>query len=214
MNKITRPRTSKKIVIMILIVTLFNFVMPNFSRAEEDVEDGGIIFKFLTPIALAIPDLLLQKMQNIFIGDKEEGKRENGIDYDFETSGEEIEIGQENPKKGISAYVILYSPGTIFAGKIPGLDVNFISPMGDENGITKTYFTKYYYGEKPIDHVTKYSELEKKYGFNPKNATQTESSSKPLTYLIWFRERGFKFNLGNSCNKSRNRGTRNRSKYR
>ena len=81
MNKITRPRTSKKIVIMILIVTLFNFVMPNFSRAEEDVEDGGIIFKFLTPIALAIPDLLLQKMQNIFIGDKEEGKRENGIDY-------------------------------------------------------------------------------------------------------------------------------------
>ena len=51
MNKITRPRTSKKIVIMILIVTLFNFVMPKPSQAN-------ILSDVFTDILVDIPDVL------------------------------------------------------------------------------------------------------------------------------------------------------------
>ena len=194
MNKKTKTRVSKKIVIMIIIVTLFNFVMPNFSMAD-DAEDGGVIFKYFVPIVLAIPDLLLNKLQHIFIGEREDGKRENGIDIPIpEEEKRDINIGQEMTGKYsddeifdvISAYVILYSPGTIFAGKIPGLDVNFISPMGDKNGISKTYFTRYFY-DLVNDNIDDYDDLTINYGFDPEEATQTESSSDALTYIIWFR---------------------------
>ena len=67
MNKITRPRTSKKIVIMILIVTLFNFVMPNFSIADDSI-NGGIFFKPIAQFITHIADLIIQMIQGFAIG--------------------------------------------------------------------------------------------------------------------------------------------------
>ena len=186
MNKIVSKENQKKLIIMIVIIMLFNFVMPNYSFALTG--GGGVIFKYLVPIILMIPDLLLNKLQNIFIGD-------------------EADIGQEDPKGGISHYLIMYSPGAIFSGQIAGLDVNFMSPLTtyDPNtgkpkygeGQVETKWDKYKY--TPVteleDGTSKdefdLEDLEKYFNFDKEKAVTNITNSDTSTYVIWFRKRSY-----------------------
>ncbi len=98
MNKIVSKENQKKLIIMIVIIMLFNFVMPNYSQA------GFIkrrLLNFFARITLVIPDALLEGLQAIFVGD-------------------------EFIKNDKDVYSIKLSPGTIFAGKIPWFNANFI----------------------------------------------------------------------------------------
>ena len=106
MKNLNNRQFSKKIVIAILIVMSFNFISPNISNADNF---GGKLFKPISQLLCGISDVIISFLQEIFIGDGT--IKYGGID--------EIET---------DSYFIRYSPGLIFAGQIPGLDVNFISP--------------------------------------------------------------------------------------
>jgi hypothetical protein len=127
-----------------------------------------------------IPDLLLNKLQVIFIG-----KDENGI---------EPEIAQEDPEGGISNYLIMYSPGVIFSGQIAGLDVNFISPMGDINGIVKRDWQSYEYNE--VEDDVDYADLKANYGFDENKIIEGINNSDAGTYVLWFLARSCLCNMG------------------
>ncbi len=101
MKKIKEKEISKKIIIMIVIVMLFNFVMPNVSHADA----VGIFFKPISQFIAHIADLTIQMLQTYFVG-----------------SGDMYINGE---------YLIRYSPGIIFSGILPSFDINFINPMDD-----------------------------------------------------------------------------------
>ena len=101
MNKIVSKENQKKLIIMIVIIMLFNFVMPNYSLAIN----GGLFFKPIAQFIAHVADLIIQVFQLYFIG-----------------SGE-MSIGDQ--------YIIRYSPGIIFTGTLPAFDVNFINPSKD-----------------------------------------------------------------------------------
>ncbi len=161
MIKLTKSKANK-IIIAIIIVMLCNFVMPNYTFAA-----GGIIFKYAVPILLLVPDLLVQKLQQIFID-------------------ENSDIAIKDPKGGVSNYYIRYSPGVIFSGKVPGLDVNFFSPMGNKFGETIFKWQTYTYPEPPI--ATEIDSLDKlkPYGFDIEKAVQGVNYSEVDEYVLWF----------------------------
>ena len=71
MVKIVENHTNK-IIIALIVVMLCNFIMPNFVFATDDEEnpEGGVIFKYLIPVLLMAPDLLVQKLQQILRDDR------------------------------------------------------------------------------------------------------------------------------------------------
>lgn len=101
----------KQIICIIVVVMICNFIVPNYAYAA-DTEDGGRLFTDLAQLLCFVPDVVIGFLQDMFV------------------SPQEIKAGDEN-------YVILYSPGTIFAGQIPAFDINFIEPM-EKKEITET----------------------------------------------------------------------------
>ena len=97
---INNKNQTKKIIIMVLIVLLFNFVIPTYSQA-------GILLNFFSNILVFFPDKIIEGLQEILIGD---GNITNN-----------------------GKYSIKVSPGIIFAGKIPLLDINFINSKEDSS---------------------------------------------------------------------------------
>ena len=101
MNKKTNTKTNK-VIVMIVIVMLLNFVMPNYSNAGIVTNWAkNKILNAFAELLLVIPDSLLEGLQGIFLD-------ESSIEED-------------------GKYSIKLSPGTIFAGKIPAFDIDFIS---------------------------------------------------------------------------------------
>lgn len=106
MNKKVKNKTNK-VIIMIIIIMLFNFVMPNYSRAG--IITDWVTHKILDAFAellLVVPDALFSALQGVFVGD--------------------ASIYEDDK------YSIKFSPGTIFAGKIPAFDIDFISDKGND----------------------------------------------------------------------------------
>ena len=81
MNKIVMNNCIKKIIISVLILLLCNFIMPVYTYA---LANGGTLNKYIVPITLMIPDLLLNKLQNIFVG--------KDVEYTNKSTGEEYSI--------------------------------------------------------------------------------------------------------------------------
>ena len=117
--------TNKKITIVLLIVViLFNFILPTVSNANKAVEQiaGGLflgIAKFLRQVA----DLVIEELQKDFMGE------EFGVES---IGGYYIDIGKGTPR-------IMYSPGVIFSGKVPALDINFFNPGANLDVKKKEY---------------------------------------------------------------------------
>ena len=103
MKELKSKKTSKQIIFIIIVVMLCNFIVPNYSYAVS-TEFGGSLVKVISQFTCSILDAVINYLQDMFI------------------SPLEIKAGEKN-------YVILYSPGTIFAGQIPAFDINFIEPM-------------------------------------------------------------------------------------
>ena len=74
------------------------------------------VFKTVSRWLVDLGDVIIIKLQEYFIGD---GTISNGA--------------------SINPYVIKYSPGIIFSGKVPGLDVNFITPMKSTHYMTISF---------------------------------------------------------------------------
>lgn len=172
MDKLTKKKTNK-IIITTVIIMLCNFAMPNYVHADDDSDNGGVLFKYVIPTVLMIPDLLIGKLQQIFVAD-------------------DSDIAIEDPEGGITHYSIMYSPGAIFSGRIPGFDVNFISPSG-VNGIVDINYDEMKYTKLAED--VEYNELVEKYGLKIDDAKETETSSSILERCFWFRKRCYFYYL-------------------
>lgn len=74
MKFFTNKETSKKIIIVTILITIFNFVSPIISSADlADAanEFGGALFKPISQLLLAVSDLVIEGLQKIFIGSGE-----------------------------------------------------------------------------------------------------------------------------------------------
>ena len=119
----------KKILIaLITVVMLSNFIMPNYVHAEN----GGKLFTPITEFIVGISDRIMATLEAIFVGELD------GMDV---IGGAEIEEQSPDmswrPSFGpwdgsATRYSIKYSPAIIFSGRVPGLDINFIEPMTEE----------------------------------------------------------------------------------
>lgn len=104
MKLFANKKLFKKIVILLVFITLVNALIPlHMVSADADKDYGGKLFRPLFRFFAGVVDLLVRGLQNIFIGSGD-------ITYDN------------------GNYGIRYSPGVIFSNKVPGLDANFIKP--------------------------------------------------------------------------------------
>lgn len=97
-------KIKKQIIYIVMFLMLCNFIMPNYSYASLENNDGGDLFVDLAQLLCFVPDVVIETLQHMFVS------RQNI--YDEETE----------------EYKILYSPGTIFSGSVPAFDINFIKP--------------------------------------------------------------------------------------
>ena len=95
-------------IIAILLILLFNIISPTISQADF----GGKLFKPIAQLLSGLCDLVIQGLQNYFIG--------FGDYY------------QDGPNGEYTQYYIRYSPGIIFSGEVADLQINFINAEENE----------------------------------------------------------------------------------
>ncbi|MCL2354557.1 MAG: hypothetical protein FWC68_01450, partial [Oscillospiraceae bacterium] len=108
MSFLANKKWAKRIAIILIVITLFTFIMPVTSNASTFGAANLVrpIFQFV----VFLGDLTIGWLQYTFMGVRD--------------------IRIETPLMGVSdTFIIRYSPGVIFSGDVPGLDVNFMSPM-------------------------------------------------------------------------------------
>ena len=160
-----------------------------YIQRVEVTGDEGDLFNDMAQMFCFIPDMVIDFLQKMFVNS-------NSIDV------------------GDGTWSIRYSPGTIFAGKIPAFDINFIEPNPNSN-IDYTY-EKFIEEEanKTTISEEKYNELmenvKKHEGYQTKTYTKSTSSgrggSTTTTTAIYYenKEEGvlylelFKYTVGGS----------------
>lgn len=125
------------------------------TEENDENETGGVLFTPISQFILGIADGVMSTMQSVFIGDED---LTNIITSD---SIKEYTLGN-NGGKGVTMYRIKYSPAAIFSGTIPAFDINFFSPLGDEEGKTEYYKTQLQYNIV-TDNIT-YEQCKQNYG--------------------------------------------------
>lgn len=110
MKFFTNQKNSKKIIISLLIVMLFNFMSPTISSAATN---GGVLFDVIADLLCTISDCIIGGLQDYFMGVRS-------------ISREPV------PDSEYNEYVIAYSPGVIFSGKVASLKTNFINAESDD----------------------------------------------------------------------------------
>ena len=150
MKIITNNGFLQKTIIAVLIVLCFNFIIPTYSHADAN-NHGGVLFDPISDVLCSIGDAVVNLLQKCMTGEWGSGfsLTKGGFlvsDDEFtewtSDSGEEIDVEEDFIKGwfGLSnRYYIpaaTYSPEQIFAGKVAGLDINFINPNKyyDEDG--------------------------------------------------------------------------------
>ena len=71
MEKYTKSKTLKKIALILLVIMIFNFIVPNMSKATDDEGSGGILFTPIADFLETVSDLVLGFVQDIFVEDRD-----------------------------------------------------------------------------------------------------------------------------------------------
>ena len=161
MKLFTNKEISKKIVIAIIIVMLFNFTSPTVSHAGGDI---GVLFTPLMEFLCTVADLVLEGLQGYFVGNRE-------IAYDGPPNAEFRE------------FHICYSPGAIFSNKVAGLKTNFINASGDDNEITT--IKRYEYMSQPLKTIDA-TDIEENQDYEEFFEEQLQGLYNPETDLMTF----------------------------
>ena len=154
MKIFTKKGITQKIILLIIIAILWNFVFPTFSRADV----GGLLFDPIANLVMTIGDVVVSALQVFFydgnidvIGDaifKDYTKipemtytgsdTNKPVKIDASRLGNLLDIISVNfiaTGKKYTVPTIQYSIDKIFAGKVPAFDINFINPnMYKEHG--------------------------------------------------------------------------------
>lgn len=152
MKIFTKKGITQKIILLIIIAILWNFVFPTFSRAD----DGGLLFDPIANLVMTIGDVVVSALQVFFydgnidvIGDAifKDYTKIPEMTYTGSDTNKPVEIdasrlgnlwdiiGAVFTGREYSIPTIQYSVDKIFAGKVPAFDINFINPnMYKEHG--------------------------------------------------------------------------------
>jgi len=110
MEILTKNSIFKKIILVLLVIIMLNnFIMPNYVRAESIVNK---LIKGFFGLLATLGDWILQGMQYIMIG-----------------NGEITSFGE---------YSIYYSPGIIFSDLVPSLKIDFVGQDKETSTIIKS----------------------------------------------------------------------------
>ena len=144
----------KKILIVIItIIMINNFIMPNYVHAAN----GGKLFTPITEFLVGISDRIMATLEAVFVGKTGLGDPLTASEIKVELPGQEGWLIENID----GTYNFQYSPAIIFSGKVPAFDINFINPMKDQE------FNQYSYEAnvvEPDGHGITYEEVKKKYG--------------------------------------------------
>ena len=105
MKPFINKKTTKNLIIVLLIITILTGFSPKFVEAKTDTDGGGKLFNPISEFVTFLCDSLMQWLQDSFI------------------STESIAVGD-------GKYNFQYSPAIIFSGTVPAFDINFIDPEG------------------------------------------------------------------------------------
>lgn len=156
---------------------LTNIIQSILEGTEEqegsEEEEGGALFTPISQFILGIADGVMSTLQATFIGD------ENFSNIITSDAIKEETLGNKGGK-GVTTYRIKYSPAVIFSGNIPAFDINFFSPLGDEDGKTKYYKTKIEYNS--ISENITYEQCKQNYGAT--SPLQSIRDNMSLTELL------------------------------
>lgn len=168
--KFFKDKQLNKVIILILIFTMsYNFIIPNHVQAISGDQFGGALFKPISQLLCKVGDLVIGGLQKYFLGDGE------------------IEYGINEIKS--ATYNIRYSPGIIFSGGVPGLDVNFINPNFQGNDSyypTKVTATWNKLDSYNLESDKDVKELTEKYGFDKNNVDNVEMTTNTEWYKSTF----------------------------
>lgn len=114
--RVLKNTVIKKILIVLMaIISINSFIMPNYVCAKESV--GETLVNALSYLVAWVGDTGIKVMQRIMIGTDD--------------------IEELNLVTNKNEYAIKYSPGLIFSNSVPALDVNFISASASDNDSIK-----------------------------------------------------------------------------
>ena len=108
MNVFKNAVIKKILIVLITIIMINNFIMPNYVCAKDSIQKN-LVSSFFYLLSYA-GDAAISIMQKIMLGDG-----------DIEAGGQ---------------YFIKYSPGAIFANEVPGLKINFTSATPNDGTTT------------------------------------------------------------------------------
>ena len=142
MKIFTKKGITQKIILLITIAILWNFVFPTFSRADV----GGLLFDPIANLVMSVGDVIVAAFQMFFYDGSFLGTI--GSIFSDYTTIPDMQYTGDNPVNidadrlgnlwdsiwsalGGDKYsipTIQYSVDKIFAGKVPAFDINFINP--------------------------------------------------------------------------------------
>lgn len=117
MKFLTNKKLIQKITIVMVFLILFNFIVPNYSRAGILDTVGEAMVTGIDYLLLFLGDSVITILQQIFIGT-------DPIDKEADTDEDK--------------YQIAMSPGKIFSGVVYALNIDFISKKDINEEETKT----------------------------------------------------------------------------
>lgn len=140
MKIFTKKGTTQKIILIVIIAILWNFVFPTFSRADL----GGLLFDPIANIIMSVLDVVVAILQTFFYNGFT-GTIQDDIFQDYKSipemttpSSNVVTINASDltanlwdvitPGKSYHIPTIQYSVDKIFAGQVPAFDINFINP--------------------------------------------------------------------------------------
>lgn len=126
MHKFFKESITKKILIVLVITILCNFIIPNYCHAEDI---GGVLFDPIRWLLSAVADAIISVVNMGFTGTWifAGAAKAKGTDSNWK------ERWAENGWSGeIDWPTILISPEEIFAGKVLALNVNFLKDVNSE----------------------------------------------------------------------------------
>ena len=146
MKIFTKKKNSQKIMIVLLMVIVLNFSIPNYSQAVDWNNIAGDLLKELVQLVASFGDIVMGALNHFMLGtdkyitsamlDKDDANLSDSSSWLF-YGGNKSEISAERTvnEEDLDGFIFpdswkipnfLYCPENIFANKIAALDVNFV----------------------------------------------------------------------------------------
>lgn len=144
MKFFTKKKNSQKIMIVLLMVIVLNFSIPNYSQAGAFSDVAGDLLKELVQLVASFGDVVMGALNHFMLGtdkfvtsamlDKDDSNLSDENSWLHYKDGDEISTEKTVNEEDLDAFIFtdwkipnfLYCPENIFANKIAALDVNFV----------------------------------------------------------------------------------------